>query len=89
MLRNLLRLTLFTYLFLQDNSDLKYRTVKKSGTVFQRDVASINGAVDVLVLSGFSHVNAEQLVLTRQDPGLLYVVASVLQSALAMARPNS
>ena len=50
-----------------------------------RDVASVPGATDVLVSAGFSHVNAEQLVLTRQDPGLLYVVASVLQTALQLA----
>eukprot|EP01032_Pedospumella_encystans_P010722 gene10722-12508_t len=69
----------------KDNTDVKYRTVKKTGVVFQRDVASVPGATDVLVSAGFSHVSAEQLVLTRQDPGLLYVVASVLQTALQLA----
>ena len=52
----------------------------------RRDVASVPGAVDVLVSAGFSHTNADQLVLTRQDPGLLYVVSSVLQGAVQLAQ---
>jgi hypothetical protein len=60
--------------------------VKKSGIAFQRDVANIPGAVDVLVAAGFTNNSADQLVLTRQDPGLLYVVSAVLQSAQELAR---
>ena len=50
-----------------------------------RAIADIPGAVDVLYAAGFSEsitgaAAGEQLVLTRQDPGLLYVFSSVLQS---------
>lgn len=50
-----------------------------------RDVASVPGALSVLYCAGFSD-RGEALVLTRNDVGLLYVVASVLQDAIAVAR---
>jgi hypothetical protein len=50
---------------------------------FLRDVAGMAGAVDVLLCAGFTNTSSgEALSLTRYDVGLLYVISSLLQSAV-------
>lgn len=53
-----------------------------------RDVLSIPGALNVLASAGFAN-EADMLVLTRNDPGLLYVVASTLQSSLDILQTHA
>jgi hypothetical protein len=48
-----------------------------------RDVAEVAGAVEILLCAGFSSTSSgESLTLTRYDVGLLYVISSMLQSAM-------
>ena len=49
-----------------------------------RDVAMVSGAISILQCAGFTD-NREELVLTRDDVALLYVVGSTLQSAVDVA----
>jgi hypothetical protein len=79
----------------KNNPDPKYRTIKKSASTYQRLVAQVAGAAQVLRAAGFEDSSGSggsgvssgssesgsggQIVLRRDDPGWLYVCSSVLE----------
>ncbi|KAK9284353.1 hypothetical protein L1049_023524 [Liquidambar formosana] len=71
--------------------DMKFKRLRKANPVFQRNVASYKAALEVLFLIGFNEDvvldeigRAETyLVLKRNDPGLLWLAKSSLETCIA------
>lgn len=61
--------------------DPKYRTIDRSGAVYQRTLASAPGAEDLLMATGYRRNGPNALVLDRSavDPVLLFLAASALE----------
>jgi len=64
-------------------SDPKYRQVKKSTKIFTRLVENRIGASRILLAAGFEE-KGEYFMLGRDDPGLLYLVDSILEQSIAI-----
>lgn len=66
--------------------ELKYKRLRKANPHFQRTVAKYKAAMEILFLVGFKEdaVSDETyVVLTRNDPGLLWLAKSTLEMCIA------
>jgi hypothetical protein len=73
----------------KDFNSPKYRTLKTTTKAFRSNIAAHEGALGVLLAVGFTQVAASsgvdaQVVLSREDPGLLYIAHSVLETAVQL-----
>ncbi|KAK2979021.1 hypothetical protein RJ640_013655 [Escallonia rubra] len=70
--------------------DMKYRKLRKANPVIQKNVANYKAAMDILFLIGFhedvvlDEIGREEtfLVLKRDDPGLLWLAKSSLETCI-------
>ncbi|XP_021735251.1 uncharacterized protein LOC110701943 isoform X2 [Chenopodium quinoa] len=75
----------------ENPNEMKYKKLRKANPVFQRNVAYHEAAMEVLKVVGFSEEvvtdemgKAESyLVLKRNDPGLLWLAKSSLETSIA------
>ncbi|XP_009606084.1 uncharacterized protein [Nicotiana tomentosiformis] len=71
--------------------EVKFRKLRKANPLIQRDVASYPAAIDILSVLGFSEDAVidntgrmeTYLVLKRNDPGLLWLAKSSLETSIA------
>ncbi|CBI28887.3 unnamed protein product, partial [Vitis vinifera] len=71
--------------------EIKFRRLRKANPAFQRNIANYKAAMEVLFLIGFNEdvVSSEigkvetYLVMKRNDPGLLWLVKSSLETRMA------
>ena len=61
--------------------DQKYQSVKMSNKKFERLIRGRDGAVQILEVAGFVANGEERMVLSRNDPGLLYLSQSLVDLA--------
>ncbi len=74
----------------------KYRRVRLGNAAFQRKVGNVPGGLELLRLAGFAEVGeaagaageGRVMRLRRNDPGLLWLVVSVVGDALEQLRPQ-
>lgn len=73
----------------------KYRRVRLGNAAFQRKVGSVPGGLELLRLAGFAEGEeggaageGRVMRLRRNDPGLLWLVLSVVGDALEQLRPQ-
>ncbi|GFY97592.1 hypothetical protein Acr_12g0001330 [Actinidia rufa] len=72
-------------------SEMKFKRIRKANPLIQRNVANYKAAMDILFLIGFNEdvVSDEigkaetYLVLKRNDPGLLWLAKSSLETCIA------
>ncbi|KAM7503697.1 hypothetical protein LguiB_002601 [Lonicera macranthoides] len=72
-------------------NEIKFRKLRKANPVIQRNVASYKAAMEILFLIGFNEdvvfneIGREEtyLVLKRNDPGLLWIAKSSLETCIA------
>jgi hypothetical protein len=64
-------------------TDPKYKSVKKTTKIFTRLVENRIGASRILLAAGFEE-KGEYFMLGRDDPGLLYLVDSILEQSIAI-----
>jgi hypothetical protein len=64
-------------------NDPKYKSVKKTTKIFTRLVENRIGASRILLAAGFEE-KGEYFMLGRDDPGLLYLVDSILEQSIAI-----
>eukprot|EP01038_Epipyxis_sp_PR26KG_P015172 gene15172-20436_t len=62
----------------------KYRQLNKDTGSYSRLIATVDGAVDILIVAGFvdSINDPHHLVMKRDDPGLLHLVIGVLENSI-------
>ncbi|KAK3283473.1 hypothetical protein CYMTET_8828 [Cymbomonas tetramitiformis] len=65
--------------------DEKFRRIKQDNAAFTRRIGVHDGGIDVLKAAGFRE-KAGELILTRSDPGLLWLANSVVQTQLSKAK---
>jgi len=70
-------------------SDLKYRQVKTSSAQFQRILGGKTGSSQILQSAGFDKHEGEFLKLSRHDVALLYLISSIVESALEVVNQVS
>eukprot|EP01034_Spumella_vulgaris_P027073 gene27073-33743_t len=77
------------HLFSTSSDSMKFKSIKTGTNTYQRYLASIPSAVEVLYVAGFSHNTSSQQQHSKQhgeqpqqDPGLLYMAQSVLQGVV-------
>lgn len=64
-------------------NDPKFQKIKKSTKIFTRLVENRIGATRILQAAGFEE-KGEYIMLGRDDPGLLYLVDSILEQSIAI-----
>lgn len=75
----------------ENPSEMKYKKLRKGNPIIQRSIANYEAAMEILKLVGFSEEvvtdemgKAESyLVLKRNDPGLLWLAKSSLETSIA------
>jgi len=67
----------------------KYRHIRLDNLAFHRRVGVHAGGVDVLKAAGFTEIAGQELAWNRNDPGLLWLAQSVLQSSLAQIESSA
>ncbi|KAI3753405.1 hypothetical protein L2E82_25457 [Cichorium intybus] len=71
--------------------EIKFKKLRKANPVIQKNIASYNGAMEILFLVGFCEDVVQDeigraeayLVLKRNDPGLLWLAKSSLETCVA------
>ncbi|KAL4555452.1 hypothetical protein LXL04_038071 [Taraxacum kok-saghyz] len=71
--------------------EIKFKKLRKANPVIQKNIASYNGAMEILFMIGFSEDVVQDeigrreayLVLKRNDPGLLWLAKSSLETCVA------
>lgn len=75
----------------QNPTEIKYKKLRKANPILQRNIVSYKAAMEVLFLIGFSEdimtdeigKSETYLVLKRNDPGLLWLTKSTLESYIS------
>ncbi|XP_039030065.1 uncharacterized protein LOC120164388 isoform X2 [Hibiscus syriacus] len=66
--------------------EMKFRRLRKANPIIQRNIANYKAAMEILLLIGFSEdviLDETYLVLKRNDPGLLWLAKSSLETCIA------
>jgi hypothetical protein len=72
----------------KNGEDAKFKSIKKTNSVFKRYIAEVDGACEVLVAAGFDDDHEQLRLNSRQDPGLLYLICSLLESIVDVTREH-
>ncbi|KAK6919282.1 PUB domain [Dillenia turbinata] len=71
---------------IENPNEIKFKRLRKANPTFQKNVANYKAAMEVLFLVGFNEdvvSNETYLVLRRNDPGLLWLAKSSLETCLS------
>ena len=75
---------------MREPSEQRYRRLRQHNAAFQQRVGRFQAAMDILQVAGFvreQQGQGEMLALRRNDPGLLWLALSAVNSTLSQQAP--